>query len=125
MMRAIDQNLWVAEHPFNYLGLSVGIRMTILRLNPQDLLVISPIPLDEDLQLALKQLGTVAHIVAPHCFHYQFAAACKALYPEATLWAAPGLPPKRPELPIDQVLIPGEQPWDELQWLFFKGFTNG
>jgi hypothetical protein len=43
MLREIDEGIWVAEQPLRYLGLSVGTRMTVVRLANRELAVISPI----------------------------------------------------------------------------------
>lgn len=32
MLRALDRDLWVAEQPLRYFGLSIGTRMTVVRL---------------------------------------------------------------------------------------------
>lgn len=58
-MREIDQDIWVAEQPLQYFGLSVGTRMTVIRLEKQELLVISPIELDDTIVRQLQQIGTV------------------------------------------------------------------
>ncbi len=91
MLREIDSNIWVAEQPLRYLGLSVGARMTVLRLNYRELTVISPIQASDTMVGQLDELGTVQHIVAPNLYHYSFIASFKALYPDATVWAVPGL----------------------------------
>jgi hypothetical protein len=43
MFREIDRNIWVGEQPLRYFGLSVGTRMTVIRLTSGELVVISPI----------------------------------------------------------------------------------
>lgn len=104
MLREIDREIWVAEQPFNYLGLSVGTRMTVIRCTNGELVVISPIQVDDAIARQLNSLGTVCHIIAPNCFHYLFATQFKAVYPQATFWATLGLKDKNPELAIDRVL---------------------
>ncbi|MBW4663149.1 MAG: hypothetical protein KME01_02955 [Chroococcus sp. CMT-3BRIN-NPC107] len=41
MLKEIDTDIWVVDAPFKYFGLSVGTRMTVIRLNNR-LAVISP-----------------------------------------------------------------------------------
>lgn len=102
--------------------------MTVVRLNNQELAVISPIQASDDLVRHLNDLGTVSHIIAPNLYHYLFAADFKLLYPAATFWAAPGLNIKKPELPIDQNIpidedgIDEDGLWHGLEFIFFKGF---
>ncbi|MBE9140486.1 DUF4336 domain-containing protein [Nodosilinea sp. LEGE 07088] len=125
MLRAIDRDLWVAEQPLRYFGLSVGTRMTVIRLADDGLALISPIQISAGLADQLDQLGEVRHIIAPNLYHYLFAADCKAAYPAAQFWATPGLRTKRPDLAIDEV-IGGDSPspWPGLERLFFDGFKT-
>ncbi len=85
MLRKIDSNIWVAEQPLRYLGLSVGTRMTVLRFNNRELAVISPIQASDTMVSQLGELGTVQHIIAPNLYHYLFIARFKALYPNAIM----------------------------------------
>lgn len=125
MLRAIEQNLWVAEQPLRYFGLSIGTRMTVIRLAGGKLIVISPIQVSDNLLGELNDLGTVAHIIAPNLYHHLFAAEFKAAYPAATFWATAGLRAKQPELVIDQVIAgDSNSPWDGVERLFFDGFKT-
>ncbi|NJL37982.1 MAG: DUF4336 domain-containing protein [Leptolyngbyaceae cyanobacterium RM2_2_4] len=125
MLREIDQDIWVAEQPFRYFGLSVGTRMTIIRLANHDLVVISPIQVSDQLVSQLNELGMVKHIISPNLYHYLFAASFKAFYPNATFWAAPGLKNKKPDLLIDQI-IEGDANslWNGIDSVFFDGFRT-
>lgn len=125
MLREIDRDIWVAEQPLRYFGLSIGTRMTIVRLANRELVVISPIEVDTMMVQQLNDLGTVQHIIAPNLYHYLFAANFKTLYPNALFWAAPGLTAKRPELPIDRTIQTDSQMlWDDLESIFFAGFRT-
>ncbi|MGB3299764.1 MAG: hypothetical protein WBA76_15970 [Phormidesmis sp.] len=42
-LREIDKDIWVIEQPLRYFGLSVGTRMTVVRLTNCKLAIISPI----------------------------------------------------------------------------------
>lgn len=125
MLREIDKNIWVAEQPFRYFGLHIGTRMTVIRLANRELVVISPIRVNEAAVRQLSDLGQVRHIVAPNLYHYLFAAEFKAFYPNATFWAAPGLDTKQPELPIDEIISSdSSRQWDELETILFDGFKT-
>jgi len=104
MLRAIDTDIWVAEQPLKYFGLEVGTRMTVIRLNDNKLMVISPIRTDEATVHQLNQLGDVSYIVVPNLYHHLFVTQFKQIYPDAELWATSGLEQKRPDLLIDQIL---------------------
>ncbi len=125
MLRQIDSGLWVAEQPLRYFGLTVGTRMTVVELAERNLAVISPIQADPVTVSQLAELGNVQDIIAPNLYHYLFAADFKALYPNATFWAAPGLDAKRPELLIDRIIEPQAcRIWNQLEYLFFDGFRT-
>ncbi len=122
MLRKIDESIWVAEQPLRYLGLSIGTRMTAIQLVNRELVVISPIQMNDELVCHLNELGTVKHIIAPNLYHYLFAAKFKALYPSATFWATPGLDLKKPDLPIDQAIKEGvNTQWHDLECIFLDG----
>ncbi|NEP62851.1 MAG: DUF4336 domain-containing protein [Symploca sp. SIO2G7] len=125
MLREIDQDIWVAEQPLRYFGLSVGSRMTVIRLSNDELVVISPIQASDSLIQKLSELGHVRHIIAPNLYHYLFAAEFKQRYSVAKFWAASGLDSKQPELAIDQI-IEGDTRnlWPGLDCLPFSGFRT-
>lgn len=125
MLREIDKDIWVAEQPLRYFGLSIRTRMTIIRLANHELAVISPIQVSDVMVSQLAKLGTVKHIIAPNLYHYFFAAEFKSRYPAATFWAAPGLKEKQPELSIDRMLeSTADHLWDGLAFIFFDGFRT-
>jgi Domain of unknown function (DUF4336) len=125
VLREIDRDIWVAEQPLRYFGLSVGTRMTVVRLANQELVVISPIAVNDTLVQQLNELGAVKHIIAPNLYHYLFAANFKTLYPNALFWAAPGLTAKKPDLSIDHTIpTDGQMIWDGLESIFFAGFRT-
>jgi hypothetical protein len=125
MFREIDRNIWVGEQPLRYFGLSVGTRMTVIRITSGELVVISPIQPDNATIQQLNEIGEVSHIIAPNLYHSLFASNFKSFYPKAKLWAAPGLETKKPELPIDQVIQDSRNSfWDEIECLLFDGFRT-
>lgn len=123
MLRKIDRNIWVGEQSPKYLGLNVGTRMTVIRLTTGELIVISPIQVDNTTTNQINEIGDVSYIIAPNLYHYLFASKFKAIYPKAKLWAAPGLEYKRSELPIDKIISDDETSiLDEVEYLLFDGF---
>jgi hypothetical protein len=125
MLREVDNNIWVAEKPLKYFGLNVGTRMTVIRLTNGELVVISPIGIDELLLGQINAIGRVSYIISPNLYHYLFAAHCKSMYPSAQFWAASGLESKRPELVIDRVMCDRQGTiLDEVDYLFFDGFRT-
>ncbi len=97
-LRQLAPDLWVAEHSFKNGPFEVGTRMTVIRLRDSGLFVHSPVRLDHPLRAALDALGPVRAVVAPNRAHHLFASDYLTGYPDARLYAAPGLPEKRPDL---------------------------
>jgi hypothetical protein len=123
LLRQLDENLWVLERPLRVFGLEIGARMTVIRLANGEIFLHSPVELDAETRAALGELGPVRHIAAPNKVHHLYFGEVAAAYPEATRYAAPGLPEKRQDLSFHEVL--GEDPpaaWSgEIDQLWFRG----
>jgi hypothetical protein len=128
LLTKVNDCIWLAEQPFQYFGLSVGNRMTIVRLNGNDLAVISPIKIDSiDSSVIdeINNLGRVSYIIAPNLFHHLFIRDFQNIYPNAKLWAIAGLELKRPDLKIDYTFFEREGNVEEqLDYLYFEGFQT-
>jgi hypothetical protein len=103
-LRRLDDDLWVVDRPLGILGIQVGARMTVIRLENGDVLLHSPVAPDAELRDALAEVGPVRHLIAPNKVHHLYFAAAAAAFPEAIRWAAPGLADKRRDLTFDEVL---------------------
>jgi uncharacterized protein DUF4336 len=106
-MRELDEpehGLWTFHQSLSVLGAEIGCRMTVVRLGDGALLVHSPIRLTSALKHRLAQLGTVGHVLAPNLDHYLFVADYRDHYPDARLYAAPGVAAKLPGVRFDVVL---------------------
>lgn len=113
-MQQIHSDLWIADAPLRFLGLSVGARMTVVRLPGPKLLLHSPIAATPDLVPEVAALGPVAYLVAPNRFHHLFIGEWQRACPEASAYVAPGLEAKRPDLDVAGVLTDEPQPeWAE------------
>jgi hypothetical protein len=121
-LQSIDDNLWIASQPLRFWGLSVGTRMTIVKLTGDRLAVISPIQLTPELVKEIDLLGEVAYIIAPNRYHHLFAKAFQERYPQAEFLAARGLAEKCPHLKIDRVIEEGEGSLDNR--LFYRQFPG-
>ncbi len=104
MLRRLDENLWVAEQPLSFAGLSVGARMTVARLAAGGLFVHSPVRLDAALGAEVDALGPVKFLIAPNRFHHLFIGDWMKAYPAAKAFCAPGLVKKRADLSFHGVL---------------------
>lgn len=129
---ALGPEIWCATHNFKVGLMPVSTRMTVVRLGENHLWLHSPIPLDQDLLTELAALGEVRAVVAPNKVHHLFLAPCAAAFPHATLYGAPGLAKKCPQLPpmreltgrafsdwqsqLDEILIEGIPFANETVW---------
>ena len=104
MLRRLDRDLWITQHPLRFLGAEVGTRMTVFRLKDGSLLIHSPVPLDRATQAELDGLGPVRFVVAPNRYHHLFVAEYARIYPQAKVFGAPGLDSKRRDLRFDAIL---------------------
>ena len=107
-MEQLHTDLWIADSPLRFAGLEIGARMTVVRLPDDRLLLHSPVSATEALVREVRALGPVAYLVAPNRFHHLFAGEWLRACPEASLYVAPGLDRKRPDLQIAGVL--GDSP---------------
>jgi Domain of unknown function (DUF4336) len=122
-MRALAPGLWVVDRPQRFYGLAVGTRMTVIRLADGNLLLHSPIALDEGVRRELDASGRVRFVVAPNRVHHLYAGDVARSYPEARVWIGPGLETKRSDLEFVAVLddeAPAE--WrGQVDQVFFRG----
>jgi Domain of unknown function (DUF4336) len=98
-----------------FLTIPYPTRMTVVALGQGALMVISPISPEATDFHALGKLGRVAHLVAPNKLHHLFLGDWKKRFPDARLYAGPGLARKRSDLPFDAEL--GETPepaWSDI-----------
>jgi hypothetical protein len=97
-------DLWVATRPLPLIVGDIGTRMTVIRLADGSLFLHSPVKLDAETQAALDAIGPVRAVVAPSRVHHFYVGEYGAAYPQATLYAAPGLEKKRADVHFGAVL---------------------
>lgn len=123
MLQQVDRDLWVAEQPLTFMGLPVGTRMTVIRLEDNSLLLISPIHLTPEIRQQLKKIGTVKYLIAPNLFHYLYLAQCQQIYTQSQVLAPPGLATKQPNLKIDKTFTQDDIEFgSQLEYTLFAGF---
>jgi hypothetical protein len=122
LLEQLADTLWVASRPLPIVVGDVGARMTVIRIG-EELLLHSPVKLDEPLRQALDRLGRVRWIVGPNKVHHLFLGEYVDAFPAAELWGAPGLPEKRKDLTFHHVLDDVTlAPWrGEVLHLLFRG----
>ena len=123
MLKEVDKNIWVAEQKLKYWGLEVGTRMTVIRLKNGEVIVISPIKVDENTINQINEVGKINTIIAPNLYHHLSISDFKSVYPDAKIFAAPGLEFKRQDIQFDKILNQGTiGNKDEIEYFLFEGF---
>ena len=103
-LRQLAPELLVADRPLKLITGNVHTRMTVIRLSDGSLFLHSPVRLDAETRSALDALGPVRWVVAPSKVHHFFVPDYAPAYPDARLYAAPGLPEKRADIRFHAVL---------------------
>jgi hypothetical protein len=140
MLELIEEAIWIADGPaVSFFGFPYPTRMTVVRLSDGGLWVCSPVRLDERLQAAVTQLGAVRCLVSPNKLHHLYLAEWAHAWPDAQLYASPGLARRRPDLrfhaelsdrpdpvwaaDIDQVIFRGSWAMDEVVFFHRRSRT--
>lgn len=123
MLTPIAPGIWYAQRGLVVAGIAATTRMTVIQLAGGGLWLHSPVLLDDTLRAALDAIGPVQYIVAPNKTHHLFAKKALAMYPQATLFGAPGLPDKRPDLtPMTLLAASAPAAWaNDIDQVFIGG----
>jgi hypothetical protein len=109
MLEAFGPSLYLAEGPtVSFYGFPYPTRMAVVRLSNGSTWVWSPVALTDELFNSVQAVGPVRHIVSPNKIHHLFLAEWAERWPEARLYAPPGLAKRRPDLRFDAEL--GDEP---------------
>ncbi|MFQ5787866.1 MAG: DUF4336 domain-containing protein [Thermodesulfobacteriota bacterium] len=103
-LTSLSQNFWAIHCPQRFFGLEIGTRMTIIRLKSGELFLHSPVHLTNNIQKKLNTLGKVRYVIAPNKFHHLYVGEYFNAFPDAEIYAAPGLERKRADLSFHGVL---------------------
>jgi hypothetical protein len=124
MLTEIDRDIWIAEGPsVSFFGFPYPTRMTLVRLSDGGLWLCSPIELTDALADEVRALGPVRHLVSPNKIHHLFLGQWAQAWPEAKLWASPGLARRRRDLSFHGELGDAAEPaWEsDIDQLIFRG----
>jgi len=109
MLEEFGPSIYVADGPsVPFYGFPYPTRMAVVRLADGDVWVWSPVELTDELIDAVNAIGPVRHIVSPNKIHHIFLAEWSERYPEARVYAPPGLAQRKPDLRFDADL--GDEP---------------
>jgi len=105
MLEEFGPSLYVAEGPpVSFFGFPYPTRMALARLADGGAWVWSPIALTPALAQAVESIGPVRHIVSPNKIHHLFLGEWARRWPEARLYAPPGLAARKPGIDFDAEL---------------------
>lgn len=109
MLEEFAPSLYVADGPIvSFYGFPYPTRMAVSRLSDGSAWVWSPIALTDELVDFMGTFESVRHIVSPNKIHHLFLAEWRDRWPEARMYAPPGLAKRKPELRFDAEL--GDDP---------------
>src|SRR5262245_19030593 len=110
-IRELHPGLVAIDHPLRLPGgIELGTRCWLIRLSSGGVLIHAPGPLSDAVHRAIDSLGPVRALVAPNLLHHLFLAENSAAFPQARVFAAPGLREKLGTVRIDELL--SEKPPD-------------
>ncbi len=102
------EGIYTIDRSYIFLSFcDVGARCTVIVKPPLDaskrpeLLLYSPLPIDNAIRKELDKLGDVSVVIAPNNEHVDFVASAAAAYPNATILGPTGCKARWPNLPFD------------------------
>jgi hypothetical protein len=124
MLVPFGEDLYVADGPeVSFAGFPYPTRMAVARLSTGRSWVWSPIALTNELAAAVEAIGRVGYIVSPNKLHHLFLGEWSRRWPDARLFAPPGLARKKPQLRFEGELGDAQsRPWStEIDQAVFRG----
>ena len=110
-LKPVADNIWLVDGPVIKMDFPLGVkvpfptRMVVVRLPGDELILHSPISLDEELCSELEKLGSINHLIASNSLHYWFLPDWAMRYPDAQTYGISGLKEKaKRDIRIDHVL---------------------
>lgn len=124
MFDEFGPSLYVADGPIvSFYGFPYPTRMAVARLSDGSAWVWSPVALTDDIVNFMNTFDSVRCIVAPNKIHHLFLAEWHDQWPDALMYAPPGLAERKPELRFDADL--GDEPdpaWaTDIDQVIFRG----
>ncbi len=124
MLQEFGPSVFAAEGPvLSLFGFPYPTRMAVARLSDGGLWVWSPVALTRELANGVESIGPVRYIVSPNKLHRLSLHEWADHWPEARLYAPPGLGRRRPDLRIyAQLEDKPDLPWArDIDQAVFRG----
>lgn len=113
MLELFGPSIYVAYGPsVSFFGFPYPTRMVVIQFADGNLWVWSPVALTTELASAVDSLGRVRYIVSPNKIHHLFLPEWAEHWPDARIYASPGLIRRKPAMHFDAEL--GDKP--ESEW---------
>lgn len=107
--KVFGPSISIADGPtVSFYGFPYTTRMAVVRLSDGSAWVWSPVALTDQILDGVNAVGPVRHIVSPNKIHHLFLAEWSERWPDARLYAPPGLTERKTGLQFDAVL--GDEP---------------
>lgn len=124
MLREFGPSLYVTDGPtVSFYGFPYPTRMAVARLSDGKVWVWSPVALSDELIESVEAIGPVRYIVSPNKIHHLFLGEWAQRWPEALLYAPPGLAKRKPGLRFDKDLDDeADEAWSkDIDQVIFRG----
>jgi len=124
MLQEFGQSLYIADGPtVSFYGIPYPTRMAVAKLSDGSAWIWSPVALSDELADSVESVGPVRYIVSPNKIHHLFLSEWTARWPDARLYAPPGLAKRKPELNFDAELDDEAGPaWTtDIDQVIFRG----
>ena len=124
MLEEFGPSLYSADGPtVPFFGFPYPTRMAVARLSDGSAWVWSPVALTEQLANEVQAIGPVRYVVSPNKLHHLFLNEWADRWPDARLYAPPGLARKTPDLRWDAELDDEPNPaWAaDIDQVVFRG----
>lgn len=109
----VKDQIWILEYPIRFAAMDLWARMTIVKLENDELIIHDPCKIDDDIKKEIDALGEVKFIIAPGTYHHLFVTEFQNKYPNSETFICPGSERKRQDIPFDWILGPKPDPrWE-------------
>jgi len=124
MLKDFGPSLYIADGPtVSFYGFPYPTRMAVARLSDGSAWVWSPVALTDDLVDFMNTFKSVRYIVSPNKIHHLSLAQWHDQWPEARMYAPPGLTQRKPDLRFNAELGDDPDPaWAaDIDQVIFRG----
>ena len=109
MLESFGPSIYYADGPtVSFYGFPYPTRMAVVRLADGSAWIWSPIALTDELVSQVEAVGPVRYVLSPNKIHHLFLMQWAERWPDARLYAPPGLAKRKPDIPFNAEL--GDEP---------------